>query len=80
MKESSNRYSPRNTVEEMEVEMILLNLTDEILENTRSEGVEVVEMEITQGVAEAVAEAEEEANLILRAMTMRPTQGHYRIN
>ena len=80
MKESSNRYSPRNTVEEMEVEMILLNLTDEILENARSEGVEVVEMEITQGVAEAVAVAEEEANLILRAMTVRPTQGHYRIN
>ena len=80
MKESSNRYSPRNTIEEMEVEMTLLNLTDEILENARSEGVEVVEMEITQGVTEAVAEAEEEANLILRAMTMRPTQGHYRIN
>ena len=60
----------------MEVEMILLNLTDEILEDTRSRGVEVVEMEITQGVAEA----EEEANLILRAMTMRPTQGHYRTN
>ena len=58
----------------MEVEMILLNLTDEILENTRSEGVEVVEMEITRGVAE------EEANLILRAMTMRPTQGHYQTN
>ena len=37
-------------------------------------------MEITQAVAEAVAEAEEEANLILRAMTVRPTQGHYRIN
>ena len=80
LKESSNRYSPRNTVEEMEVEMILLNLTDEILESARSEGVEVVEMEIPQGMAEAVAEAEEEANLILRAMTMRPTQGHYRIN
>ena len=79
-KESSNRYSPRNTIEEMEVEMILLNLTDEILDNARSEGMEVVEMEITQGVAEAVAMAEEEANLILRAMTMRPTQGHYRIN
>ena len=79
-KESSNHYSPRNTVEEMEVEMILLNLTDEILEDARSRGVEVVEMEITQTVAEAVAEAEEEANLILRAMTMRPTQGHYRIN
>ena len=66
----------------MEVEMILLNLTDEILENARSEGVEVVEMEITQGVAEAVAvaEVEEEANLILRAMTTWPTQGHYQIN
>ena len=80
LKESSNHYSPRNTIEEMEVEMILLNLTDEVLENARSEGVEVVEMEITQTMAEAVAEAEEEANLILRAMTMRPTQGHYRIN
>ena len=79
-KESSNRYSPRNTIEEMEVEMILLNLTDEILDNARSEGMEVVEMEITQGVAEAVAEAEEEVNLILQAMTMRPTQGHYRTN
>ena len=79
-KVSSNRYSPRNTVKEMEVEMILLNLTDEILENARSEGVEVGEMEIPQGVAEAVVEAEEEANLILQAMTMRPTQGHYRTN
>ena len=60
--------------------MILLNLTDEILENAQSEGVEVVEIEITQGVAEAVAEEEEEANLILQAMTMQPTQGHYRTN
>ena len=80
LKESSNHYSPRNTVEEMEVEMILLNLTDEILEDARSKGVEVMEMEITQGVVEAVAEAEEEVNLILRAMTMRPTQGHYWTN
>ena len=79
-KESSNHYSPHNTVEEMEVEMILLNLTDEILENARAEGKEVVEMEITQGVVEGVAEAEEEANLILRAMTTWPTQGHYWIN
>ena len=55
--------------------MILLNLTDEVLENARSEGVEVVEMEITQGVAEV-----EEVNLILQAMTMRPTQGHYWTN
>ena len=30
----------------MEVEMILLNLTDEILENTRKEGREVVEVEM----------------------------------
>ena len=75
-KESSNHYSPHNTVEEMEVEMILLNLTNKILENARAEGREVVEMEITQGVAEE----EEEANLILRAMTMWPAQGHYWIN
>ena len=73
-RESFNHYSPCNTVKEMEVEMILLNLTDEILENAWSEGREVEEMEITQGVAE------EEANLILRAMTMQPTQGHYQIN
>ena len=79
-KESSNHYSPHNTVEEMEVEMILLNLTDKILENAQAEGMEVVEMEITQGVAEAVVEAEEEVNLILQAMTMWPTQGHYQIN
>ena len=31
----------------MEVEMILLNLTDEILENARKEGQEVVEVEMT---------------------------------
>ena len=31
----------------MEVEMILLNLTDEILENARREGQEVVEVEMT---------------------------------
>ena len=60
--------------------MILLNLTNEILENAQAEGMEVVEMEITQGVAEVVAEEEEEVNLILQAMTMRPTQGHYQIN
>ena len=73
---SSNRYSPCNMVKEMEVEMILLNMTDEILENAQSEGREVMEMEISQGVAEA----EKGANLILRAMTMQPTQGHYWIN
>ena len=34
-------------IEEMEVEMILLNLTDEILENARKEGQEVVEVEMS---------------------------------
>ena len=68
LKESSSCYSPHNTIEEMEVEMILLNLTDEILENAWKEGTEVVKMEITPGVVVGVAEVEEEANLILRAM------------
>ena len=47
-----------------------------LLENARSEGTEVVEVEITQ----VVVEVEEEANLILRAMMTWPTQGHYWIN
>ena len=44
----------------MEVEMILLNLTEEILENARKEGREVVEVEMTPtaGVAEVVVEAD----------------------
>ena len=46
-KESSRPFFPHETIEEMEVEMILLNLTDEILENTRREGWEVVEVEMT---------------------------------
>ena len=46
-KESFRPFSPHNTIEEMEVEMILLNLTDEILENARKEGREVVEVEMT---------------------------------
>ena len=80
-KASSSHYSPHNTNKEMEVEMILLNLTDEILENAWREGVVVVvEMEITQGVVEGVVEVEEEENLILRAMAIWPTQGHYWIN
>ena len=37
-------------IEEMEVEMILLNLTDEILKNPRKEGQEVVEVEMTPDV------------------------------
>ena len=55
--------------------MILLNLTDEILENTRKEGWEVVEVEMTQ--AAAVVEVEEEADLIWQAMEVWPTKGHY---
>ena len=59
----------------MEVEMILLNLTDEILENARKEGQEVVEVEMTP--AQAVAEVAEEVNLIQQAAETPPTLGHY---
>ena len=41
--------------------MILLNLTDEILENTKKEGREVVA----------------EGDLIQQAVETQPTQGHY---
>ena len=58
----------------MEVEMILLNLTNEILENTKREGREVVEVEMTPT---RVAEAVEEADLIQQAEQTRLTQGHY---
>ena len=58
----------------MEVEMILLNLTDKILENARKEG-RVVEVEMTP--TQAVEEVAEEADLIQQAMEMQPTQGHY---
>ena len=75
-KEYSGAFSPLNTVEEMEVEMILLNLTDEILENTKQEGREVVEVEmtLTTGVEEVAAEVD----LIQQAAQMQPTKGHYR--
>ena len=56
--------------------MILLNLTDEILENTRKEGQEVVEVEMSP--TQVMEEAVEEADLIRQAAEMRPTQGHYR--
>ena len=62
-------------VEEMEVEMILLNLTDEILENARKEGQEVVEVEMTP--TQSVEEAVEEVDLIQQAAETQPTQGHY---
>ena len=75
-KEYSGPFSPLNTVEEMEVEMILLKLTDEILENAEKEGREVVEMEMTptMGVEEVAAEAD----LIQQAAQMQPIKGHYR--
>ena len=75
-KEYSGPFSPLNTVEEMEVEMILLKLTDEILENAEKEGREVVEMEmtLTMGVEEVAAEAD----LIQQAAQTQPIKGHYR--
>ena len=54
--------------------MILLNLTDEILENAKKEGQEVVEVEMSQT---RVAEAVEEVHLIQQAAETWPTQGHY---
>ena len=55
--------------------MILLNLTEEILENAKKEGQEVVEVEMTPaaGVEEVVAEAD----LIQQAVQDQSTQGHY---
>ena len=55
--------------------MILLNLTDEILENTRKEGWEVVEVEMTPTQVEGVVE---EVDLIRQVAEMQPTKGHYR--
>ena len=55
--------------------MILLNLTDEILENARKEGREVVEVEMSQT---QVVEVVEEAHLIQQVAEMWPIQGHYR--
>ena len=63
-------------VEEMEVEMILLNLTEEILENAKKEGREVVEVEMTPAVG--VEEAAVEADLIQQVAQTQWTQGHYR--
>ena len=74
-KESFEPFSPHNTIEEMEVEMILLNLTDEILENARKEGREVVEVEMSP--TQAVGEVAEEVDLIQQVAESRPTQGHY---
>ena len=54
--------------------MILLNLTDEILENARKEGREVVEVEMTPARVEEVAE---EVDLIRQVVEVQPTKGHY---
>ena len=55
--------------------MILLNLTKEILENTKKEGQEVVEVEMT--LTTTLEEVAEEATLIQQAARMQPTQRHY---
>ena len=75
-KESSEHFSPHNTIKEMEVEMILLNLTDEILENTRKEGQEVVEVEMTQ--TQLVEEVVEEADLSGRQQRCGQSRGTIR--
>ena len=56
--------------------MILLNLTEEILENAKREGREVVEVEMTP--TQLVEVVVEEADLIWQAANTWPTQGHYR--
>ena len=60
----------------MEVEMILLNLTDEILENAKKEGREVVEVEMTPEAG--VEEVAVEADLIQQVVQTQPIKGHYR--
>ena len=60
----------------MEVEMILLNLTDEILESAKKEGWEVVEVEM--GQTQRAEEVAVEADLIQQVMPAQTTQGHYR--
>ena len=56
--------------------MILLNLTDEILENAKKEGREVVEVEMTPEAGVEVAMGE--VDLIQQAMQAQSIQGHYR--
>ena len=57
--------------------MILLNLTEEILEKAKQEGREVVEVEMT--LAKGVEEVAVEADLIQQAERTQLIQGHYRI-
>ena len=56
--------------------MILLNLTEEILEEAKQEGREVVEVEMTP--TRGVEEVAVEADLIQQAEQTKPTQGYYR--
>ena len=57
--------------------MILLNLTEEILEKAKQEGQEVVEVEMTPTTE--MEEVAVEADLIQQVGQTQPTQGHYRI-
>ena len=57
--------------------MILLNLTEEILENAKKEGQEVVEVEMTP-TKEGVAEVAVEVDLIQQVERTQPIQGYYR--
>ena len=75
LKEYSGPFSPLKTIKEMEVEMILLNLTKEILENTRREGVEVVEVKMTP--TQVMEEVAEEVDLIQQVVDTQQTLGHY---
>ena len=56
--------------------MILLNLTDKVLENAKKEGREVVEVEMTP--IQLMEEVAEEVDLIQQAVDKWLTQGHYR--
>ena len=75
LKEFSKPFSPHHTLEEMEVEMILLNLTDEILENARKEGREVVVVEMTPETA--MEEEAEEVDLIQQVVIEMLIQEHF---
>ena len=55
--------------------MILLNLTEEILENAKKEGWEVVEVEMTPAMG--VEEVAVEADLIQQATKVQSTQRYY---
>ena len=73
-KEFSIQSFPLDVIEEMEVEMILLNLTEEILENAKKEGREVVVVEMTRvGVVEALEGEVAETPISRKLETQPPT-------